>query len=144
MSYPTDPNSSPHHEQTRPFPVEPQQTSAYYQQPVQPYTNQPVSQYSQYPQHLQYPQPMRAAKPARETWLAYLLWFLIGGFGIHKFYLEQMGMGVLYIVFNIVGWVLAPVLIGLLLLIPLWIMLFVDLFSMPSRIRKVNYSYGYY
>ncbi|HJD43837.1 MAG TPA: TM2 domain-containing protein [Candidatus Paenalcaligenes intestinipullorum] len=40
---------------------------------------------------------------------AALLAFFLGGFGIHKFYLGQVGMGVLYLIFC---WTFIPALVG--------------------------------
>lgn len=35
----------------------------------------------------------------RNKWVAALLAFFVGGFGIHKFYLGQIGLGVVYLLF---------------------------------------------
>ena len=63
----------------------------------------------------------------KETWVAYLLWFFLGGLGVHKFYLQKMGMGVLYI---FTGGIF---LIGLL----------IDLFTIPSQVRNFNQEHGF-
>lgn len=63
----------------------------------------------------------------KEVWVAYLLWFFLGGLGVHKFYLQKMGMGILYI---FTGGIL---LIGLLL----------DLFTIPSQVRQFNQEHGF-
>ena len=58
----------------------------------------------------------------RETWVAYLLWFLLGFIGVHKFYLGKMGWGILYIFTGglfFIGWL-------------------VDLFTLPSQVRRYN------
>ncbi|MEL7063027.1 MAG: NINE protein [Bacteroidota bacterium] len=53
---------------------------------------------------------------------AYLLWFFLGGLGIHKFYLGKAGAGILYLLtFGIFG-------IGLI----------VDLFTLGSQVDAVN------
>lgn len=41
----------------------------------------------------------------RNKWVAALLAFFVGGFGIHKFYLGQIGLGVVYLLFC---WTLIP------------------------------------
>ncbi|MHB9138522.1 MAG: TM2 domain-containing protein [Victivallaceae bacterium] len=60
----------------------------------------------------------------REVWVTYLLWFLFGTIGVHKFYLNKFGMGILYIFTG------GLFLIGLL----------VDLFTIPRQVRKYNDS----
>ncbi|MFV8751613.1 NINE protein [Nannocystaceae bacterium ST9] len=45
----------------------------------------------------------------RNKWVAVLLAFFAGGFGVHKFYLGQIGMGVVYLVFS---WTLIPAFIA--------------------------------
>ena len=58
----------------------------------------------------------------RELWVAYLLWFLLGLVGVHKFYLGKMGMGILYLFTGgifLIGWI-------------------IDLFTLPSQVRAYN------
>ena len=58
----------------------------------------------------------------RELWVAYLLWFLLGPVGVHKFYLGKIGMGILYLFTGgifLIGWV-------------------IDLFTLPSQVRAYN------
>jgi hypothetical protein len=58
----------------------------------------------------------------KELWVAYLLWFFCGLWGIHKFYLGKIGMGIIYILtcgFFFVGW-------------------FIDLFTLPSQVDRYN------
>lgn len=53
-------------------------------------------------------QPMAASKGKDKT-TAGLLAIFLGGLGVHKFYLGQGGMGVLYLLFS---WTFIPVIIG--------------------------------
>ena len=58
----------------------------------------------------------------KELWIAYMLWFFFGLLGIHKFYLEKIGMGIIYILtggFFFIGW-------------------FIDLFTLPSQVERYN------
>ena len=58
----------------------------------------------------------------KELWVAYALWFFCGLWGIHKFYLGKVGMGILYFLtcgFFFIGW-------------------FIDLFTLPSQVDRYN------
>ena len=58
----------------------------------------------------------------RELWIAYLLWFLLGPVGVHKFYLGKIGMGILYLFTGgifLIGWI-------------------IDIFTLPSQVRAYN------
>jgi hypothetical protein len=59
---------------------------------------------------------------AKSTGVAYLLWFFLGVFGAHKFYLGRVGMGFAYL------FTLGFLSVGL------WI----DLFTLPRQIRQAN------
>ena len=49
---------------------------------------------------------------------------LLGGFGIHKFYMGENGLGILYLLFSWTG-------------IP-WVIGFIECFFMPARVRAYN------
>lgn len=75
---------------------------------------------------------------AKSTVLAYVLWFFLGTFGIHKFYLRQPIMGLLYLFLFSIGSLTVSILIGWLFLIPLGLLLILDIFTMPLRIAITN------
>ena len=59
---------------------------------------------------------------SKSSWIAYLLWFFLGYFGIHKFYLGKVGWGFAYLfTFGLLG-------VG-------WI---IDFFTIPSQVRNYN------
>jgi hypothetical protein len=62
--------------------------------------------------------------PDKSLGLAYLLCFFLGFLGVHHFYLGKMGRGIGYLL--TFGWFM----IGLL----------VDLFTLPSQVKRVNYE----
>jgi TM2 domain-containing membrane protein YozV len=40
--------------------------------------------------------------------IAYLLWFFLGVFGVHKFYLEKIAVGIIYFITGglfLIGWI---------------------------------------
>lgn len=58
----------------------------------------------------------------KKLWVAYLLWFLFGLIGVHKFYLNKIFIGILYIFTGglfFIGW-------------------FIDLFTLPSQVDLYN------
>lgn len=64
---------------------------------------------------------------------AYLLWFFIGGFGAHQFYLRNTTYGAIYIAVAI-----ASLLSGGALLPIFGIMLIIDIFTIPMLARKAK------
>lgn len=75
---------------------------------------------------------------AKESWLAYLLWLLVGTLGAHKFYLQQNAAGIVYLVLGVIGYSTVGFLLGFLFLIPLWVLMVIDLFTIPGRVRALN------
>ncbi len=74
----------------------------------------------------------------KDSGIAYLLWFFLGGLGVHQFYLGRAGFGVTYLVLSLLGWATLWFGVGLFLLVPLGIMLLIDLFLIPGYVRDVN------
>jgi TM2 domain-containing membrane protein YozV len=78
------------------------------------------------------------AVQAKDTTIAYVLWFFLGSLGVHKFYLRKPAQGAIYLALGLVGWFTVWVLVGFVFLIPLWILLLVDLFTIPAQVREAN------
>ena len=70
--------------------------------------------------------------------LAYVLWFFLGQLGIHKFYLAQPVQGIFYLLLGLIGWATVGILVGWIFLVPLWILMFIDLFVIPVRVAVLN------
>ncbi|MFH8248865.1 DUF2510 domain-containing protein [Microbacterium sp. B2969] len=125
--------------------------------PVQPYDAQPSTPPGWYPSPsgaMQWwdgrawgplaPPHAVVVRPVKETGIAYLFWFLLGGVAAHRFYL---GLTASAIVFNILFWcgiLLSPFVIGIPLVIACGIWWLVDLFLIPSLVRSINATRGYF
>ncbi|MGY1642325.1 NINE protein [Geodermatophilus sp. SYSU D00703] len=110
--------------------------------PPQPISPQPVPAQ---PPYAQVPgQPYGAApypvlpKPYKDSTAAWLLWFFLGAFGAHHFYLGRTQWGVLYAVGFVVSWLLAVVIIGFLGLIALFVLWIIDAAQMSRRLQEYN------
>lgn len=67
------------------------------------------------------------ARPAKHIGTAYGLCILLGWFGVHHFYLGKTGRGVGYLL--TFGW--------------LGVGVIVDLFTLPTQVRRMNLHNGY-
>lgn len=74
----------------------------------------------------------------KSSLIAYLLWFFLGGFGAHRFYLGRTGSAIAMLVIFILSWILTFVAIGLLgfLLIGIWWI--IDAFLIPGITQDFN------
>ncbi|DAC31598.1 MAG TPA: TM2 domain-containing protein [Candidatus Poseidoniaceae archaeon] len=88
-----------------------------YQSPVQVVNQPPYSNFQQ----LQSGRPLSYGGQ-KDILVAYILWFFLGFFGAHRFYLNQIALGFLYLLtFGLFG-------LG-------W---FIDLFLIPDLVRQHN------
>ena len=69
---------------------------------------------------------------------AFLLWFFLGGFGGHRFYLGQTGPAIGMIVLNLLGWLTLVFVVGFFLLGALSIWWLVDAFLISGWVQKHN------
>ncbi len=74
----------------------------------------------------------------KSTLVAYLLWFFLGQLGIHKFYLNKTFMGLTYLGLGVLGWATTLFFVGWFFLAVLWIMLIIDIFTIPGSVAKIN------
>lgn len=79
-----------------------------------------------------------AVYAAKESGTAYLLAILLGGFAAHRFYLNQPGSAIAFILLWWGGWALSPLLIGIPMLIAAAIWWIVDLVRLPTMIQQAN------
>lgn len=65
--------------------------------------------------------------------VSYLLWFFLGGFGAHRFYLGRNGSAIAQLLLGLLGWL--PLFMGW---VVLGIWLLVDAFLIPGMVRDEN------
>jgi len=70
--------------------------------------------------------------------IAYLLWWFLGGFGAHRFYLGRTGSAVAMLVITLVSMVLVLVAVGLLGILAIGIWWLIDAFLIPGIVRQHN------
>ena len=70
--------------------------------------------------------------------VAYLLWFFVGLFGAHRFYLDEKGTGAAMLAITLVSLVLMFAFIGFFTIFITIIWDFVDLFLIPGMTREYN------
>lgn len=81
---------------------------------------------------------MRYDAAKRSILIAYLLWFFLGYFGVHRFYLGRVASGLAMLALFGLSWALTFLLVGYagLLLIGLWWL--VDLLLIPGMAASYN------
>lgn len=103
-----------------PYPPEPRPSTIPHNQPTG------IPQYPQQASGIAVPAAtapqVMVVRSEKEVGIAYVLWLFFGALGVHQFYLGKTGRAVSYL-FTL-GW----------LTIGLWI----DLFTLPSQVRKIN------
>ncbi len=70
--------------------------------------------------------------------LAYLLWFFVGMFGAHRFYLGRTGSGVAQLILCILGWATLVAYVGAFMLGGVAIWVIVDAFLIPGWVKLHN------
>ena len=81
---------------------------------------------------------MRFEANKKSTVVAYLLWFFLGYFGVHRFYLGYVTSGLVLLALWLGGTVLSVIYIGFLILAIPAIWWVVDLFLIPGMARTRN------
>ena len=80
--------------------------------------------------------PIGAQRSERSLLIAYLLWFFLGGFGVHRFYLGHTKSGLWMLGLCIISAVLSVIAVGALGFIALSIWWVVDAFLIPGLARN--------
>ncbi|ASG68379.1 hypothetical protein fh0823_13800 [Francisella halioticida] len=71
-------------------------------------------------------------KSSKDIGVAYLLWFFLGYFGGHRFYLGKTKSAIIMLICSIVSWFLSILILPLLAMFIWWI---VDTFLIPNMIN---------
>ena len=74
----------------------------------------------------------------KSLFVTYLLWFFLGGIGAHRFYAGKKAGGIAQLCMLVVGFILAFVYVGLIVLFALGIWVLIDAFLIPGWIRSQN------
>jgi TM2 domain-containing membrane protein YozV len=78
----------------------------------------------------------RVANEAKSTGAAYLLWFFLGGFAGHRFYLGRTGSAVAMLLLTLTGVITAVIGIGFVILLGVGIWILVDAFLIPGMVQQ--------
>jgi len=73
---------------------------------------------------------------------AYLIWFFLGGLGIHRFYLGRMKTGASILALNIVGVFTLPLGFGIVLIAAAWIWWLADAYFTQAIVTEENAKLG--
>ncbi|KRM69961.1 hypothetical protein FD06_GL000128 [Apilactobacillus ozensis DSM 23829 = JCM 17196] len=72
---------------------------------------------------------------AKQPIVAWLLWFFLGTFGAHRFYMQKSN-AVMMLCLTAIGYVLAIVLVGLIILFITWVWWILDAFSLMNWLKS--------
>lgn len=78
----------------------------------------------------------RLSNDKKSTLVAYLLWFFLGFFGAHRFYMGRPGSAVAQLALALIGLVTAFIGVGLVLLLVWGVWVLVDAFLIPGMIDR--------
>lgn len=81
---------------------------------------------------------MRFEAAKKSVLVAYLLWFFLGFFGLHRFYLGYVLSGLIMLALWVIGTVLSIILIGYVILVVPALWWLVDALLIPGLARDAN------
>lgn len=74
----------------------------------------------------------------KSTGVAYVLWFFLGGLGVHRFYLDRSASGIVMAIISVLSWLTVFIGIGLIGLTVIGVWWLVDAFLIPGIIVRAN------
>lgn len=81
---------------------------------------------------------MRFEANRKSALLAYVLWFFLGFFGVHRFYLGRIGSGIGMLVLHALSWATVWILIGYVGFAILGLWWVIDALLIPGMTRDYN------
>ena len=75
--------------------------------------------------------------------LAYLLWFFLGSFGAHRFYMGRIFSAIVMCVIFVISWILTVILIGFVGIVIIFVWWVVDGFLIYQWVKKFNLKLVY-
>jgi len=81
---------------------------------------------------------MRYDANRKSALLAYVLWFFLGWFGLHRMYLGRIGSGIVMLVLQRLSWLTHFILIGYIGFAILGLWWLIDAFLIPGMTRSYN------
>lgn len=81
---------------------------------------------------------MRYDANKKSLFVAYLLWFFLGGFGAHRFYLGAKTSGLVMLLLMLVGVITYVVLVGALFMGVVGVWWVIDAFLIPGLASRYN------
>lgn len=74
----------------------------------------------------------------KSTLIAYVLYFFLGPFGVHRFYLKRIGSGIAMLLLWAIGGALTFIGVGYVFLAIATVWLVIDIFLIPGMVRDYN------
>jgi TM2 domain-containing membrane protein YozV len=74
----------------------------------------------------------------KDLLITYALWFVLGVFGLHRFYLGKTKSAVIMLVLTLFGWLTAAILIGIIPLLIVCVWWFIDAFKTYKFVEEYN------
>ncbi|GHG93082.1 TM2 domain-containing protein [Pseudodonghicola xiamenensis] len=78
----------------------------------------------------------RLSNDKKSMLVCYLLWFFLGGFGAHRFYLGKTQSAVIMLIIYILGWLMLFIYVGAILLLGIVVWLIIDAFTIPGMVEQ--------
>lgn len=76
----------------------------------------------------------------KDVLLAYILWFFLGSFGVHRFYMDRTFSGIMMALLHLISWPTVFFLIGIAGFAVLGLWWFIDAFLIMGWVERHNMS----